>query len=132
MHSAGCEQARHGCHGLVRAAVAQDHQTVAVEHGERSLTTELVDRRFQPFAAFLDGVEHGDGRRLTDLLQVRFTQLGQIRIGQDRMRQFQHLRLIGQFEQEIAFAADVRLQAHHQLLTDRVDRGVGDLGEVLA
>ncbi len=47
------------------------------------------------------------------------------------MRQLEHLRVIGQLEQEVAFAADVRLEAHHQLLADRIDRGIGDLREVL-
>jgi hypothetical protein len=56
----------------------------------------------------------------------------QVAVGQDRLAHFEALlaRQALQVEQ-VRARADERDQAHHQFLADRVDRRVGDLGEVL-
>ena len=56
----------------------------------------------------------------------------QILVGEDRLAHFEPLaaRVAGEVEQ-VGPRADERHQAHHQLFADRVDRRVGDLGEVL-
>jgi hypothetical protein len=62
---------------------------------------------------------------------VTVPQHGQLFTGQHGMRKLQHLSLIRQLAQQVAFLTDIGLEAHHQLFTDRIDRGIGDLRKVL-
>ena len=56
----------------------------------------------------------------------------QIRVGQDRLAHFEALFLRGALVvEDVGARADEGDQAHHQLLADRIDRRIGDLGEVL-
>ena len=58
--------------------------------------------------------------------------LFQVVIGQDRLAHFEALLVGKAFEvEQIRPRPDDRHQAHHQLFADRIDRRVGDLGEVL-
>ena len=57
-----------------------------------------------------------------------FSRSALVRIG---WRDFQALVRAGLVAEQVRARADHRDQAHHQLLADRVDRRVGDLGEVL-
>ena len=63
-------------------------------------------------------------RELRDLLEIV--------IGQDRLAHFQTLGLGGALDvEQVRPRPDDRDQAHHQFFADRVDRRIGDLGEVL-
>jgi hypothetical protein len=57
----------------------------------------------------------------------------QVLVGQDRLAHFQALVACDRpsRSKQVRARADERHQAHHQFLADRVDRRVGDLGEVL-
>ena len=55
----------------------------------------------------------------------------QLVVGQDRLRDFEPLVRAGVAAEQVRPRADHRDQRHHQLLADRIDRRVGDLGEVL-
>ena len=55
----------------------------------------------------------------------------QVGIGQDRLRDFQPLVRAGLAAEQVRPRPDHRDQRHHQFLADRIDRRVGDLGEVL-
>ena len=56
----------------------------------------------------------------------------QVLVGEDRLAHLEPLAAALAFEvEQVGARADERDQAHHQLLADRIDRRVGDLGEVL-
>ena len=88
---------------------------------------------FHPVRAEFDGI--GDVQRLgvEGILEMAdIADLFEIAVGQDRLADFEALLLRGALMvQDVRTRADEGDQAHHQLLADRVDRRVGDLGEVL-
>ncbi len=75
-------------------------------------------------------VDRGGAERAVELRFDR-ADLGEVLVGQDRLRHFEPLVRARLAAEQVRARADHREQAHHQLLADRVDRRVGDLGEVL-
>ena len=114
-------------------AVRQDQDVVVGQHRVGGLVADALDRALEPGGAFggrpgavdrrgAEGAvdQFGDG---ADLLQIG--------VGQDRLGDFQPLVRAGLAAEQVGARPDHRDQAHHQLLADRIDRRVGDLGEVL-
>ncbi len=58
-------------------------------------------------------------------------QLGEIHVGQHRVRQLDHPTLPGRLLEQVALAADAADERHDDLLADRIDRRVRHLREVL-
>ena len=70
----------------------------------------------------------GTRRRAASSIERIFARSSLVRIG---CVDFEPLVRAGVVAEQVRARADHRDQAHHQLLADRVDRRVGDLGEVL-
>ena len=111
MHGGRGEERGHRRVLGVRAAVAQDDEAVLVLHGDRREATELVEGRFQAGSAVRDAEQHRKRRRLPLMHDVRVAQLRDVLVREDRVRQLQHLGLIGELEEQVPLRADVRLQA---------------------
>ena len=115
-------------------AVGQDDDVDALAHRGFGARAEFVEHLLQSRraeAGMEGGVERArlemavrDLRDRADLLEVR--------IGQDRLAHFEALGGGQALEvEQVRPRPDDRDEAHHQLLADRIDRRVGDLGEVL-
>ena len=61
----------------------------------------------------------------------RSLDLFEVAVGQDRLRHFEPVMRAGLVAQQVRPRPDHRDQRHHQFFADRVDRRVGDLGEIL-
>ena len=117
-----------------RGAVAQDDDVDAFAHRRFSARAEFVEHLLEPGRAEA-GVEGGVERTR---LEMAVGDLGdradlfQVRIGQDRLANFEPLGAGEALQvEQVRPRPDDRDEAHHQLLADRIDRRVGDLGEVL-
>ena len=114
-------------------AVRQDQDVGVGQHRVGRLAADAVERRLQAAGALgrrPGGVERGGAEGAVQQLVDR-ADLLQVLVGQDRLRDFQPLVRAGLAAEQVRPRPDHRDQRHHQLLADRVDRRVGDLGEVL-
>ena len=136
MVDAGGGEQRRDRHA-VRAdhAVGQDDDVVCRRaRPPRRARTAASSAAAMPSAPLLDRI--GDVERLRlERVVVHVADgadLLQILVGEDRLAHFEALALALALEvEEVRPRPDERDEAHHQLLADRVDRRVGDLGEVL-
>ena len=114
-------------------AIRQHQDVVVGQHRVGDLAADAFHRalhadralRGRPGGVDRAGAERAAGQRIdrADLLQIG--------VGQDRVRHFQPVVRAGLMAQQVRPRTDHRDQRHHQLLADRIDRRVGDLGEVL-
>ena len=134
MHRRAGEQRRH--RNVVRpgAAVRQDDDVDAFAHGGLGADAERVERLLQAGGAVLGRPGAVEGARF----EMAVADLGdgadlfEIRVREDRLARLQALEPRRAFEiEQVRPGPDDRDQAHDQLLADRIDRRVGDLGEVL-
>ncbi len=112
----------------IDGAVGEDDHLVAVEHVLLGLPTEAVE--CAPHATRLGREADGDGLGL-EVLAVHPAQPLQVLVGQHRLRQLDHARVLGTTFEQVALGTDEGDQAHHRLLADGVDGRVGDLREEL-
>ncbi len=133
MHGGGRQQRRDRDPVRADLAVRQHDDVVTAAHGGFRPLAQPVDHRRHAFRALFDAI--GDVERLgvEPVLGVaNRADLFEIAIGQDRLA---HLKTLFAGSplviENIRTRADERDQAHHQFLADRIDRRVGDLGEVL-
>ena len=80
--------------------------------------------------AALHAEEHGKAGR-EEIPPAHAAQFFQPPIGDHRMAQFQRVAILRRLFENVAFAADVGVERHHQAFADRIDRRVGDLREGL-
>jgi hypothetical protein len=83
---------------------------------------------FPPPAADAEEHREGGGQEITPGKAAQFFE---IVVGQDRVAELQGMAVPGGFLEEVALDPDEARERHHQLLPDRIDGGVGHLGELL-
>ncbi len=114
-------------------AVGQDDDVVAAGDRRLGALAQPVDRAVHAGSTFRRGIGDVDRLGVETVLGVADrADLLQIAIGEDRLAHFEPLapRIADEVE-DVRPRPDEGDQAHHQFLADRVDRRVGDLGEVL-
>ena len=131
----GCGGQRRGNRDAVRrgGAVRQNENVVVGQHGIGGVVADAQDGIGQAVSAFggRPGAVNGGGAEGAVHQLADGADLLHIGIGQHRLRNFQPLVRTGIAAQEVGARPDHRDQAHHQLFADRIDRRIGDLGEVL-
>ncbi len=134
MHGGAGEQRGNRNPVRARHAVGQDDDVDAFAHGCFRTRAEFVEHLLEAGRAET-GVE---GRVECARLEMRVRDLGdrtdflEVRVGQDRLTHFETLACGGAFEvEQVRPRSDDRDEAHHELFTDRVDRRVRHLREVL-
>jgi hypothetical protein len=128
VHRGDRKERRNGGVVGVHRAVGQDEDLVAVEDVLLGLPAEPVEGTLHAAGVGLEA--GGDGLGL-EVLPVDPAQPLQVLVGEDGLGQLDHVGVLGAVHQDVALAPDVGDEAHHHLLADRVDGGVGDLGEEL-
>ena len=95
--------------------------------------TQFLQSRRQPIRAILGRPGGIQRLRAEGIAGQRLdaADLRQILIGQDRLRHFQPVMMAGLAPQQIRSRPDHGHQRHHQFLTDRVNRRISDLREIL-
>ena len=118
-----------GADGAVRQnknVVVRQHRIGGVQadalHGIRQAVGAFAGRPGAIDGGGAEGAVHQLGDR-ADLFDIG--------VGQNRLGHFQPLVRARVAAQQVGARTDHRHQAHHQLFADRVDRRIGDLGEVL-
>ena len=134
MHGGAGEQRRDRDPVASRGAVAQDDDVDALADGGFGAAAEFVEHLLEAGRAE-PGVEGGVERARLEMgvgdLRDR-TDLFQVHVGQDRLPHFEPLGAGDALQvEQVRPRPDDRDQAHHQLFADRIDRRVGDLGEIL-
>jgi hypothetical protein len=133
MHGCGCQQRRDRNPVRTDLPIRQDDDVVAA--GDRFLgpVAQPLERSLHAVRALVARI--GDVERLgveAVLGVTDRTDLLEIAVGQDRLPHFEPLLLCRTLVvKHVRARPDERDQAHHQLFADRIDRRVGDLGEVL-
>ena len=133
VHGGGREQ-RRDRHPLCRhGAIRQDQDVAVGQNGIGCFDADAVERLLEAAGALGRRPRRVDGggaegavKQLLD--RANLFQLG---VGQHGLRHFQPLVGAGMAAEQVGTRADHGHQRHHQLLTDRIDRRVGDLGEIL-
>ena len=133
MDRAGGERSRNGDAVGALRPVRQDQQVDVGEDRLRRLPAKPLQRRLKRLrvAALRPGrIERDRAEGAVERL-VNGPNFLQILIGEDRLRDFEPLMVAGIVAEQVRPRPDHRDEAHHQALADRIDRRVGDLGEVL-
>ena len=130
MHSGDREQRGHRRALAAQVAVREDDDVHAAGHQ----LVGLLAHRGQPALHASGAVGHRPGHvdraGLEDAV-IDLPQLLQLRVPQDGLGHHQLVAVVGRLAQKVDLRADAGLEAHHDRLPQRVDRGVGDLGEEL-
>ena len=115
---------------LVHHAVGDDEDGVPLVDGELRHLAQLVEGALQPLGAI--------GRREArvqcgeaEVLDGRASQRRQLLVDHQRAREVHQPRRLGRCLQQRGTPPEVRVERHHDLLADRVDRGVRHLREAL-
>ena len=114
-------------------AVGDDQDVVVGQNRVCRLGADSGNSLFHALGAVFGGPGGVDGLGAERAagLTVDVADLFQIGVGQDRLRHFQPVVVAGVMPQQVRARADHGHQRHHQFLADRIDRRVGDLGEIL-
>ena len=130
MQAGNGQQGRNGGILLVHPPVGQD------QHGRAGLdepdggAEQAFQRFFHPFGAVSSLEEQGQGGGLEPRL-VEVTQLFKLFIGEDRLLQPDHPGAGGRRLQQVGLRTDPDQGRGDDLLANRIDGGIGDLGEEL-
>jgi len=133
MHRCGRERGRDR-NPIRPCRTIREHQDILVgEHGLGRRVAGALDGALQPGRPF--GRGPGDVDRLgaegaVEHLRDR-ADLREIAVGQHGLGNFEPLVCAGLTAKQVRPRADHRNQRHHQLFTDRIDRRIGDLREIL-
>ena len=131
MNGARREQARDRGVRFVDAAIAQNEDAVPFVDRPRRARTQLVERRRERLARVAVGREQHRQRRAAKVVERALGELRQLVVRQYGVRQLEEARLLRRLGEQVPLAADAADERHHELLADRIDRRVGDLGELL-
>ena len=116
---------------VVDVAVAEDNVVHTLVHAGLGLMTQIVQCLAQAFLALLHIKENGQFLGIESFI-ANVTQYVQLCVGQYGLWQAHHLTVRGIRRQDVGtYSADILCEAHHQLLTDGVDGGVGNLRKLL-
>ena len=135
VHRRGRQQRRHRNARRRHRAIRQDQDVVAVQHRVRRLGADAIERarpsprrprRPARWRRCVRGAERAAHQR--HAIARIFSRSALVRIG---CATSSRLCVAGVVAQQVRPRPDHRDQRHHQLLADRIDRRVGDLGEVL-
>ena len=131
MYGAHGEQRWDGSMGFIHATVGENDIVVTVIHALGSLLAEFIQSLMQSFFALGGFEEHVELDSIEALVAdiLKDIQLG---IGQDRMRQANHLAVAFVWVQDAGtYSTDILGKTHHEVLTDGVDGRVGNLCKLL-
>ena len=116
---------------LVDVAIREDDVVHTLVNAGLSILTQLIECLTESLLAFLDVEEDGQFLRVESLI-ADVTKYVELRVGQHGLWQTNHLAVRGIGRQDVgSYGSDVFCQAHYQLLTNRVDGGVGNLRKLL-
>ena len=130
MHGAGDEEHGHRDVRVVDGAVAEDEDAHAAIHRGLGLGADAVHRFLQPVLAFAErpcGIERGGGM----VPAFESAQRGEFVLEEDRRFAADEARVFRRLAEKIAPPAEDGVERHHELLADRVDGRIRDLGEEL-
>ena len=132
VHRAHRQQGRQrgggGADPSLRTGPVGEHQDLAAgAHRDLGLTAQAIEGGAEGGRTVRDRHQGGEGAQGKPLL----CEGGQFRLVENRTVEVQHGGGRGLRTQGRPPLAQVHLQAHHQLLAQRIDRRVGDLGEAL-
>ena len=127
------QQGRHRNPVRPFGAVRQDEDVLVRQHRFGGGPAHFLQRQFQTGGACLGIPRHVDGFGTESAIKRDFdrTDLGEVRIGEDRLINFQALVRPSDAAEQVRARANHRDEAHDQLFADRIDRRVGDLREIL-
>ena len=134
VHRRGAQQRRDGDAVVVDRAVAEHQDVVAFLTGPFGLGANRLERRTHALGAVRRGIGQVQGDRPERVVRdlADRADLLQVPVGQHRLADLETpLRRRVVDAQQVGARADEGQERHHQLLADRVDRRVGDLGEDL-
>ena len=114
----------------VDASVGQNEQIGAVVNGAVGRREQCFQRIFEGWPIAIDIVEQGQRLRL-ESIELNVAQLSQLLVRQQGVFQHDAPRMVGGWLEQVAFCAQQRLCARHQLFADGINGRVGHLGEQL-
>ena len=125
-----CERRRDRSVRRAHLAVAQYENSVAGRDRSGRCAAQRVDRRFER----IDAIRNREERRQRNRPQSRIgdtAQRGHRLLRKHRLGDANLLRVLGGLLEQIALRPEVHRQRHHELLANRIDRGIGNLREHL-
>ncbi len=130
VHGGGHQERRHRHAIGAGLAVGEDEDVRAGGERDIRLRTDPLD------AALESGSPFGGGPRRVDRpahegAGTYVTQLLELAVAQDRVRDHELARVLGRLVEQVALGADARGDAHHGRFADRVDRRIRHLREQL-
>ena len=129
LHRTDKQGRRNRLHLFADGFIRQHQQHRAIAHGRFHFVAQAFDGIFE---ACVGRVIHGVKHHMLVVLLRQAQQLLHIGIKQHRRLEVYAVAHAFSFEKYTHFAADAGGQAHHMRFTQRVDRRVGYLGEILA
>ena len=111
-------------------AVVEDDDVHALRDRLARQAADALDRGAHPGGPLGDRPGDVDRLGFVDIV-VDVSERLQLAVEQDRLFEQQLVCVLGRLVEQVALIAQAGREAHHDLLADRVDRRVGDLGEEL-
>ena len=130
VHRRQRQQAWNGSVVFVHAAIRKNQQRVPSLYRQRSTLAQLVQSALQARFAVADAEQRGQSGRQQITIRNP-AQFFQFAIGEQRMRQLQHVAVLGRLFENVALAADVADQRHHHLFANGIDGRIRHLREEL-
>ena len=124
------QQTRNGGVVFVHSPVGKNQQRISGSHGKRGSLAQLIQRAFQSRFSITSAEQRGQGRRQQIAIRNP-AQLFQLSIGQQRMRQLEHVAVLRRLLEDVALASDIADERHHHFLANRIDRRIRNLREEL-
>ena len=131
VHCRERQQDGNGHRAGVHPAVTEDEDAAALVEGLGCLARQPVHGRFERTRPSVGGVEEGQRVRLKHPLGLDGRESRHLLVGEDGSRQGEAVALLRRLIQGVAVRTGGGRQRHHQRLANRVDGGIGDLGEEL-
>ena len=112
--------------------VAEHNVVTTLIYSLFSLKTKALDSLAQALSSIFHGKSHLHLAGVESFV-TKVAENVELRVGENRTVKLHHLAEVGgRFKQVHFDSTNVAVEAHHEFLAERVDRWVGDLGEVLA
>ena len=116
--------------GTVHAAIRQEQNGVAIGNGGLGGAADRIEGMFQGTLATIGLEDDVDGLGL-EVVLVDVAEPLQLEIGEHRLCDRNAATVLRRLAEQILEATDIGPQIHDELLADRVDRGICDLGKEL-